>query len=238
MARWREYLDYISTELQKCDDRISIHKPLAKFNIDLSSKQRVHNLRKKLHHASSILSNTASTLQSIGMHAAKVGKMDGLPSCAKDSFQHEVENLSSELKNYRETTNKLLKRSADIQLMYNDILKLRGQEIQCQNGASFTQISKAQAREAQIMASLAEKSFQDARTMRITTIVAMIYLPANLVLAFFSSTLVWFEDNIILRVHSETWIAVLTTLILAASTIYASVWWIRREKRLDLEKTL
>ncbi|KAG6365617.1 hypothetical protein INS49_007228 [Diaporthe citri] len=45
------------------------------------------------------------------------------------------------------------------------------------------------------MAILADLTYRDSRTMRIATVIAMFYLPANLVMSFFSSTLVWFGTS-------------------------------------------
>ncbi|KAI1255335.1 hypothetical protein MGN70_003400 [Eutypa lata] len=96
------------------------------------------------------------------------------------------------------------------------------------------------------MATLADKTYQDSRTMRIATLVAMFYLPANLVMSFFSTILVWYESadgvssgdiggsseyNASLRIHREMWIAVLTTFILTTCTLAVSWWWERREKQ-------
>ncbi|KAL4901622.1 hypothetical protein BDW74DRAFT_159827 [Aspergillus multicolor] len=78
--------------------------------------------------------------------------------------------------------------------------------------------------------------------MRIATLVAVYYLPANLVLSFFSTTLVWFETVgaseqdpdkgvFVLRIHREIWIAVVVAVVLGAFTLAASLWWEWREVR-------
>lgn len=50
------------------------------------------------------------------------------------------------------------------------------------NGMRLTQIALTDSAETKAMASLAEQTSQDSRTMRIATTVAMFYLPANLVM--------------------------------------------------------
>lgn len=50
------------------------------------------------------------------------------------------------------------------------------------NGLKLTQIAQVDSAETRVMVSLADKSFQESRTMRIATVIAMFYLPANLVM--------------------------------------------------------
>ena len=138
----------------------------------------------------------------------------------------------------------LLDVTNDIRLMYDDVLKYHGQELLHNNGLKLTQIAQNDSQETRTMAWLAGKTYQDSRVTRIATVIAMFYLPANLVTSFFSTTLVWFdsdrggesssEHGSVLRIHRETWIAVLATLILVACTTLTSWWWDRRERKSGL----
>lgn len=58
----------------------------------------------------------------------------------------------------------------------------RGQELQHENGLKLTQLVQADAVENKDMAILADLTYKDSRTMRIATVIAMFYLPANLVM--------------------------------------------------------
>jgi hypothetical protein len=66
-------------------------------------------------------------------------------------------------------------------LKYDDILKYHGQELLHNNGLKLTQIAQNDSSDTKTMACLAEKTYQDSRTTRIATVIAMFYLPANLV---------------------------------------------------------
>ncbi|KAH8598396.1 hypothetical protein B0O99DRAFT_738672 [Bisporella sp. PMI_857] len=244
ILNWRAYLDYIAEKLKLLNEQVAICKPYHEFEIDFSSMQQVHNLRQKLFYAHSILKNTANTLSSIGTHEHCIARIGKLSTCIHDQFQRELRNMSSELKNYGQTVRKLLSQSNDIRLMYDDILKFHGQELMHHNGVRLAQMAQADSVETKVMVSLVDKTSQDSRTMRIVTIVALCYLPANLVVSFFSTTLVWFESEseavqssskYVLRVHQEIWIAALTTLILTATTFFVWSWRERREKNTQLE---
>ncbi|KAI0448271.1 hypothetical protein F5B21DRAFT_510337 [Xylaria acuta] len=101
------------------------------------------------------------------------------------------------------------------------------------NGLQLSQIAQSDSYETKVMAQLADKTYKDSRTMRIATLVAMLYLPANLVMSLFSTSLLWYETsdgtvgddlesnserNASLRIHSEIWIAKMATLLLTTST--------------------
>lgn len=50
------------------------------------------------------------------------------------------------------------------------------------NGAKLTQIAQADSIETKVMVSLADATARDSRMMRIATVIAMVYLPASLVM--------------------------------------------------------
>lgn len=67
-------------------------------------------------------------------------------------------------------------------VQYDNILTFRGQELQYENSLKLTQLAEADAVENKDMAILADLTYRDSRTMRIATVIAMFYLPANLVM--------------------------------------------------------
>ncbi|OTB07423.1 hypothetical protein M426DRAFT_8796 [Hypoxylon sp. CI-4A] len=160
-----------------------------------------------------------------------------LPTATHEDFQDQIQNVSSELKNYGQTVKKLLGRSSDIRSMYDDILKFYGQEVMNLNSVRLTQIAQANSVETKAMTSLTDATARDSRVMRIAAVIAMVYLPANLVMSFFSTVLVEYKNasggsgaySSTLYVHRETWIAVLSTSILAILTFISSWCWMRRE---------
>lgn len=63
------------------------------------------------------------------------------------------------------------------------------------NGMRLTQIAQADSIETKFMVSISNKMYEDSRTMRIATVIAMLYLPANLVMV----CLPWLPKNSIDR---------------------------------------
>ncbi|KAI1178094.1 hypothetical protein F4777DRAFT_142287 [Nemania sp. FL0916] len=240
-VNWRDYLNYLSNELKNIDDEVAIFKPFGDFGLNFSSKQQIHVLRRKLHHAQCILSNTSRTIAKIGAHEKAFAVRTRMTQSTHTSFQLALQNIRADIENYKQTVQKLLRVSKDIAALYDDILKLHGQELLHKNGLNLALIAQGDSHETRAMALLAEKTHDDSRIMRIATLVAMLYLPANLVVSFFSTEMVWYETagaagnssdgSASLRVHREAWILVVATLFLTMGTFAASWWWERREKR-------
>ena len=95
------------------NETIAIYKPYSQFSLDFSSKQKIHNLRKCLHHASSILSDTLEVVATIQTHESTLAGICNLPAPAHHAFQRELRNISSELRSHKQTTRKLLSLSKD-----------------------------------------------------------------------------------------------------------------------------
>lgn len=72
--------------------------------------------------------------------------------------------------------------SDKIAVQYDNILTFRAQELQHESSLKLTQLVQADAVENKDMAILADLTYKDSRTMRIATVIAMFYLPANLVM--------------------------------------------------------
>lgn len=61
------------------------------------------------------------------------------------------------------------------------MLAFSNQELLIRNGVSLEQLARAAATDNKVLAVMTDKTQKDSRTMRIATIVAMFYLPVNLV---------------------------------------------------------
>ncbi|KAJ5372064.1 hypothetical protein N7517_004070 [Penicillium concentricum] len=76
------------------------------------------------------------------------------------------------------------------------------------------------------------KSFDDNATVKVVTILTLIYLPASLVSSFFGMNLFKFDDGTTeeLRISRQFWIFVVATIILAVITISTWYLWTHKEQ--------
>ncbi|KAH6717630.1 hypothetical protein BKA61DRAFT_670054 [Leptodontidium sp. MPI-SDFR-AT-0119] len=231
--------DTISVEASRELTEIAIPNPYKNFKINFSHEQHLHHLRGKLHHARSILTNTMNTFRIIAEHESAVAQEQSLCPVVHHEFQRELRNLSREVDNYLDTSQKFLCMADDLKSMYDNILTFHGQEIQHDTSLKLAQLAQADAAGNRDMAVLADLTHKDSRSMRIATAIAMFYLPVNLVISFFSTTLVWYgtavdateNDTSRIQVRSEVWIATVAAIVLASSTACWSWWWNWKEQK-------
>ncbi|RYP90029.1 hypothetical protein DL770_003874 [Monosporascus sp. CRB-9-2] len=111
------------------DDGVAIFKPVKDFLLNFSLKQQIHTVRRKLRRAHAILCNTLKTLSRIGAHENALAVTSTIAPSTHVDFQQELHNLPMDIENYKQTVQKLLSVSKDTRLVYDDILKLYGQEL-------------------------------------------------------------------------------------------------------------
>lgn len=63
-----------------------------------------------------------------------------------------------------------------------DIIALANQATLIKNGMSLAYLSQLGVADSRVMITMANQTQQDSRTMRIATVVAIVFLPANLVM--------------------------------------------------------
>ncbi|KAI1418440.1 hypothetical protein F5Y13DRAFT_149176 [Hypoxylon sp. FL1857] len=239
LANWRDYLDSFAQRFRDLNQQIAIPNPYKKLKINFSHEQHLHHHRGKLHHARSILTNTRNIFNIIAEHESAVAQKHNLCAALHDDFQRKLRNVSQEVDNYIETSHKLLRISDDLSSMYSKIITFHGQELQHDTSLKLAHLAQADTSENKNMAVLVDLTYRDSRSMRIATAIAVFYLPLNLVVSFFSSTLVWYGTAVdvaenhtsSIQIRREVWMASVAAAVLGIGTVCWSWWWNWREER-------
>ncbi|CAG9998452.1 unnamed protein product [Clonostachys byssicola] len=166
------------------NDAIAFSKPLRDFKLRFSSIQRIHNIRQKIEHASLILTNTLQTVTTIQAHEELMGADLQIAKYARNEFITELSNIENDLRNFQTTVQKLLALSMDVRLIYDNILKFNQQEQAQETSVKLAQLAEVTVIEARNNSYLADRVYQDSRTMRIGTVIAIFYLPMSVVLHY------------------------------------------------------
>ncbi|KAK3384639.1 hypothetical protein B0T24DRAFT_662915 [Lasiosphaeria ovina] len=190
-----EYLQYLSGETLLLDQRVTFPKPTREYKFDCTLNQDIHVLRKNLFRAKGIIEGMLRIVAALCVHAKEIQDLCDSPKLTHDKFMREMANISRDLLSYQSMTEILVNRSADIRSTTNSILKFRSQEMVTDSGEQLRRIGEVNSRETSSMTSLAKWSYRDSRTTRIATTIGLVYLPANLVLSFFSTSFVEFASQ-------------------------------------------
>lgn len=108
------------------------------------------------------------------------------------------------------------------------MLELRNYNTLHANNAKLQQLSTSQVSETSTMLQLAAIQRQEARVMRVASIITLVYLPINLVSSLFSTQL-FTLNSITLDMREGLGIFFTLLLALTASTILSAYLWLRRD---------
>jgi len=114
---WKEYLDYMSSELLALDQAASVPKAFIEFDVDFSVAQQLQSIRRKLIHAEAILGGMQALMAAIMDHARKLWELGGVSRPAHHTFLCEVEGIGGEIRSHSTTARELVAQSGDIQSM-------------------------------------------------------------------------------------------------------------------------
>ncbi|OAL50982.1 hypothetical protein IQ07DRAFT_679312 [Pyrenochaeta sp. DS3sAY3a] len=240
MHFWRDYLNYRGSELLDLDFKVSVQKSLAEYMIDMSEIQKVQLNRKKLYLALPILDGLLEVIIGLRKQAELIRDALALDICICKAFEDELDHISTQIGNYKSSMQSLIKIADGIYFTTHNVLLFHTQDLSIRNGASIAQSSLSSLSENRLITATTDKTYRDSRTMRIATVVAMLYLPANLVMSFFSTGLVNFytsegtataDSAIKMRIYGQVWIVVVTSLVLAATTMTTVAVWDHRGRR-------
>jgi hypothetical protein len=106
---------YLDTEQDRWQDkRTTFPKPLEKYDFDFTLNQKVHSIRKRLHHAITILDGTQRTVATLSSLSEAIQELGNISTQSQETFTRELGYMSRSLEAYQSTTKELLSLSSDI----------------------------------------------------------------------------------------------------------------------------
>ncbi|EMD63275.1 hypothetical protein COCSADRAFT_38139 [Bipolaris sorokiniana ND90Pr] len=229
---FKEYLSFKASQLGLMDAKLSISKPYAEFDTDFSTSQALHLLKKQLLLALEVVDGVSRITQKLLIHLCDPRTFSNVLS--QINMKLDLGQISSDMEGHKATIRHLLQVVESIGALNRDILALRNQELLVQNSHVLSQLAQASANESKSITAMTNKTQQDSRVMRIATVIAMVYLPANLVLSFFSTSLVELRTttqaestSARIMVFDQVWVAVVSSFLLVIFNIAALIVWNR-----------
>ncbi|EUC37473.1 hypothetical protein COCCADRAFT_85618 [Bipolaris zeicola 26-R-13] len=235
---FKEYLSFKASQLgsmaslKTFDAKLSISKPYAEFDTDFSTSQALHQLKKQLLLALEVVDGVSRITQKLLIHLSDPRTFSNVLS--QINMKHDLGQISSDMEGHKATIRHLLQVVESIGALNRDILALRNQELLVKNSHVLSQLAQTSASESKTITDMTNRTQQDSRVMRIATVIAMVYLPANLVLSFFSTSLVELRTttqaestSARIMVFDQVWVAVVSSFLLVIFNIAALVVWNR-----------
>ncbi|KAF2133870.1 hypothetical protein P153DRAFT_381042 [Dothidotthia symphoricarpi CBS 119687] len=183
----KAYLECKACELTSLDGKLSVSKPFSDFDTDFSTTQHLHSLKKKLNLALVITQGVSHVLSTLSTHVTDNTSLMRLTPDMDRDIHIEIAQLANDMKSHEATIQNLLTLVTNIDTLNTNILAFKNQDLLLRTTHSLAQLAHASATDTKLTTAIADKTQQDSRVMRIATLIAMIYLPANLVLVSYLS---------------------------------------------------
>lgn len=195
-SEWRWYINYLSDLVSTMRDVscfTRVDQDLEGLPLDFQQSQKLEVLRNKIRRVNLLLGSCISTTESLMAHATEC-------YCQEDGDERNG-NRSSEillefgqhvdvLKMHKAKASSLLESTQSIDFLTTKVLEFRQNHMTYNLNVSMENISRSMSNENKLMASTADQTRQDSKTIKTISIIALVYLPATLLSSVFSSELV------------------------------------------------
>ena len=197
-STWRPYVVYLAQRISQRIDQFSIAsidngRPIE--SVDFESRQILNDMENELVDALSVLDSTEDTIEALcenhqqyrfrwHQHSEKYELGGNVPLC----------NALLQMRTEVAVTRKKIKA---LSAKLKGAIKLLSSLLDLENGISLTRLTQEAAEESGNMRRLTEKSTQDAATVKMLTVITIIYLPATAIsVRFFAQCMIiWVTTN-------------------------------------------
>lgn len=218
LGNWRWYITYLTERVQELSDRVitSGRSDVASITVTFEDRQKLKVLEDKTLNLRTMLQSTIRTMESLKKRHSILRKSFGYSSRDRRATSNVLSEAIEQASLYAIKIDVLNDRVKGAASLLSDLLAY-------ENASSL----RALAEEARIdnsrMVTLTEKAIEDSRSIKIITIVTLIFLPSTVVASFFSTQFVQIHGDKF-RLSRSTWVYFAVTIPLTMLTIAAWAW--------------
>ncbi|KAF8535502.1 hypothetical protein BDD12DRAFT_892640 [Trichophaea hybrida] len=238
--KWKWYISYLEDKFLKISQKpllasVGENSTLGKsdFAICFADTQHLQEIRDILLRISFMLEINHVVLSAIMRKASSQ-----LPSPGGNGRCNILRALEAETVLQQKRVETLLRRLDGSSTLIRNILDFRGLDALQTNSRTTTELSILAQDDNRMMTGLAYKSRRDAKTLKVLTILALIYLPASFASTLLGMNYIHVDSSNPVKLHfaREMWIfAVLTVVLLVLTMAVWKLWERRYSSDEDLE---
>ena len=179
-SNWRPYVVYLAQRITQRIDEFSIAsidngRPME--SVDFGSRQVLNDMENELIDALSVLDSTEDTIDALQENHERYciswyQHSENHEQCANTSLRNALHQMRTEVAVNR-------KKIKALSAKLKGAIKLLSSLLDLENGISLTRLTQEAAEESGNMRRLTEKSTQDAATVKMLTVITIVYLPAT-----------------------------------------------------------
>lgn len=225
VGTWTAYLRYIANEILKHTRTAEATRFSEEFipRQRLEQRQVLNQLQEHLLDVELLLTSTVSVLD---LFISRFNNIDGeLASIVNTTATHEPTHLDI-AQRAKDLANGSLAQTRVLAAKAHNATTLTENLLDLENGTELRNLAAISQKENEVLVELSQKAASDGTTVKILTISTLVYLPATVVLNFFSTVLIKQIDSeggrYKLRLATNWWVFLIVSIPLTFITI--SLW--------------
>lgn len=229
-TNWRWYLNDLRLAIYEVSEKAkhsSVKARVVDYDTSFVDCQRLQTTSEKVSLAQEVLSANSAIASLIQAHATDFDKYsnDKLAKNPSTDISNSMEDYLNRLKSFMSGVVALQRQAVGIEQLLSQLLSYKNMDLLNDQVFALRTLTAQVHGQSIMLRMLTEKSGLESRTMTIVTVIATIYLPANLIAQIFSTPLVQFPkvdiSPKVLSVQRGMWIYVTSSIFLAALTLLA-----------------
>jgi len=204
----------------KLDSKGEETSPLTNLNINVMDRQALKLLEDSVTDLQLILLNLLSTITGIRSECyecCRIHCSSQEENCDCDRALRQFDEYIKEIENYVQRAVILRDKAKSTAQLLSDLLNY-------ENAVALKVIAHESHEENRLMIHLTGRSTKDAATVKVLTIIGLVYLPTSIVTNFFSTQFVQTNDSGHLHVSPNVWFLAAIAIPLTIVTI--ATWWL------------
>lgn len=211
---WMHYIRSLEKLLMLQSDLITLAhvrsetvrlSPLEDFTVNFIDRQRLKHTEDKVLDLVIVFESLYSTLSQL-LRQCRLHCVEArCQNCVCSNTSNEIEEQMLEVQMNLKKVDVLRRRAKGTAHLLSDLLDYENAQIAHQNEKSLNKLVQKTNEENSKMRLLTERSTRDAATVKILTVITLVYLPVTVVLNFFSTQLIRVDDTGHISIILQSW---------------------------------
>lgn len=234
---WRWYIDCLRRRLAEFTEKATfscVEQTRADYDIKFADSQRLHTLESKLIIAIAVLEENIDIGEGMKRHCNRLERTEKtkIYKKIKEVIICDLEVQIAHLHLHRRAAELLICQLRGTCTLLLKVLDYRNDLIMKDYSKIANELAGIANAQNTSLKVLARETKRDSRLVKVLTVIAIAYLPANLIAAIFSSGLVRTSDQDFhgssFHISRDFWIYLLTSIAVTIVTVSTAFWWDRR----------
>ncbi|XTI91235.1 hypothetical protein V2W45_1471055 [Cenococcum geophilum] len=236
-ANWRDYMEHYEEELLSIvslNDLNRVEVMGASFCAGLDTLTRVRFIESRLLPLPPIFHSYTETLGNLSYFSTILFTEKNIGSDAKSETACILRNLIRQTASYTRNARLLLVKTTSIAQLLSDVLALKNQHIAMQQSGHLFDLTTTSHAQNESICAMTRASVKDSSTVRVITVVMLVYLPTTFQ-TLFGTQLLYLTPTHSLAASPQLWVLFAVSVPL---TVLTMLYWLVRKRTVEAKRAL